>query len=152
MGVGASTPAVFLPASSAAIILYLGHQRFEREAPWKREQLAKEVRDDPDILALNCWAIACEQQPGCIPNPGGVRTPQQFVVAFREAVTAPPAKAALAKWYAAMRLPLPDVYDQPEAAAPEAADGWGPWLSEWVCARSVCGPRDPPPRPTVEQK
>ena len=141
----AASAVVFLPPSSAAIILHLGHQRFEKEAPWKREQLAKQVHDDPDVLALNCWAIACEQAPGAIPNPGGVRTPQQFVVAFRDAVASDPAKAALAKWYAAMKLPVPDVYDQAPATQLEAAG----WLSEWVCARNAwCGPREnAAPRP-----
>ena len=129
----------FLPPSSGAIIIILGMQKYEKEAPWKREQLAKQVREDPDVLALSCWAVACEQQPGKIPNPGGLRTPDQFVVAFREAVRQPPAREALQEWYGRMHLPVPDVYlsgDGLVSGGGDDADGaQGPSfaLADWVC-------------------
>ena len=63
-GMGSSQSTPHLPPSSAAIMLYLAQQRFEKEAPWKRDQLTKQVRSDPDELALSCWAVACEQPPG----------------------------------------------------------------------------------------
>ena len=64
MGVSQSTQ--HLPPSSAATMIYLAQQRYEKEAPWKRDQLARQVRSDPDVLALNCWAVACEQPPESI--------------------------------------------------------------------------------------
>lgn len=120
-------------------MIYLAQQRFEKEAPWKRDQLTKQVRSDPDVLALSCWAVACEQPPGAIPNPGGVQTPQQFVMTFREAVKVEPAASALESWYTAMKLPIPQVYMRIEEDY-----GGGPDLEFWACAspRSLCGPRD----------
>ena len=123
-------------------MLYLAQQRFEKEAPWKRDQLTKQVRSDPDVLALSCWAVACEQPPGAIPNPGGVQTPQQFVVSFREAVQTEPAASALDGWYASMRLPVPEIYQRHEQPAMEGE------MDGWFCAspRSLCGPREKPMR------
>jgi hypothetical protein len=135
---GSSQSTAYLPPSSAAIMIYLAQQRFEKEAPWKRDQLTKQVRGDPDVLALSCWAVACEQPPGAIPNPGGVQTPQQFVVSFRAAVKVEPAASALDSWYAAMKLPIPGIYlRQEDELDPHALDGW-------FCAspRSFCGPRE----------
>ena len=145
MGNSSSQP--HLPPSSAAIMIYLAQQRYEKEAPWKRDQLTKQVRGDPDVLALSCWAVACEQPPGAIPNPGGVQTPQQFVVGFREAVKSEPAASALDSWYAAMKLPVPAVYlrSEEELAAPNGE-------MDWFCAAprgSFCGPRDSKPERLV---
>ena len=148
MGGGQST--CHLPPSSAAIMLYLAQQRYEKEAPWKRDQLTKQVRTDPDVLALSCWAVACEQPPGAIPNPGGVQTPQQFVVTFREAVKSEPAASALSSWYAAMKLPVPAVFLQSEddLEKGDEVEGW------FFCAsprNQLCGPRDSKPRNTIRE-
>ena len=135
---GAAQSSIHLPPSSAAVMLYLAQQRFEKEAPWKRDQLTKQVRSDPDVLALSCWAVACEQPPGAIPNPGGVQTPQQFVACFREAVKLEPAASALHSWYQVMKLPVPAVYLKQEDDAQDAMENW------FMCAspRSLCGPRE----------
>ena len=127
----------YLPPSSAAIILYLGMQRYEKEAPYKREQLVKQVREDPDVLALSCWALACEQPPGKIPNPGGVRTPQQFVDTFRVAVRHPPAKGALEEWFGKMMLPIPSCFRQEE----EPDDDSSPLYFACVGGRAPCTTR-----------
>ena len=140
---GATQSTCHLPPSSAAIMLYLAQQRFEKEAPWKRDQLTKQVRSDPDVLALSCWAVACEQPPGAIPNPGGVQTPQQFIVSFRQAVKAEPAASALDSWYAAMKLPVPAVYLRTDEDVLTGGE-----MDGWLCAspRSLCGPRELKPR------
>ena len=138
MGVSQSTQ--HLPPSSAATMIYLAQQRYEKEAPWKRDQLARQVRSDPDVLALNCWAVACEQPPGAIPNPGEVQTPQQFVLCFRHAVKLEPAASALDSWYKAMKLPVPSIFLRSEEESLEGEmEGW------FSCASprgSLCGPRE----------
>ena len=130
-----------LPPSSAAIMVYLGQQRFEKEPPWKRDQLVVQIRTDPDVLALSCWAIACEQPPGAIPNPAGLQTPEEFVECFRHAVRQDPAAAALEKWYTLMKLPVPDVYLPVQQGDDDfAMQSW----DGWMCAgsRHVCGGRE----------
>ena len=148
---GATQSVPHLPPSSAAIMLYLAQQRFEKEAPWKRDQLTKQVRSDPDVLALSCWAIACEQPQGAIPNPGGVQTPQQFIASFRQAVKAEPAASALDSWYAAMNLPVPAIYLTQDDDNGLGGNGE---FDGWFCASprgsGFCGPREMKPHPRLE--